>query len=157
MSADNEQAKNAPLSSAEEKSSAPPNLASMIDGILANPELITMVASALGPMLKNQSTAEENKAEEKNTDKTETEEAVPTSSSVSGADEKLPDFVAALAPMIASMQKSASLPSSKASHGADRRSCLLLALKPYLCKERCEAIDYMVKLGKLSEVFRHLN
>lgn len=36
----------------------------------------------------------------------------------------------------------------------DRRAALLLALKPYLSKQRCDAIDYIVKISGITEMFR---
>jgi len=92
------------------------------------------------------------------------ESAPPTDSAPASADaeasaapsaaDKLPELMTALMPALASMKGGA----PKGSHGGgDRRSCLLVALKPYLSRERCEAIDYMVKLGKISEVFRNMS
>ena len=46
--------------------------------------------------------------------------------------------------------------SGKRSEHCQRREALLLSLKPYLSPTRCEAIDYMVRLGALSEIFRGL-
>ncbi len=43
-------------------------------------------------------------------------------------------------------------------HGkeCDNRATLLYALKPYLKRERQEAIDYMVKLSKLGDILKSL-
>ncbi len=38
----------------------------------------------------------------------------------------------------------------------DNRAALLYALKPYLKRERQEAIDYMVKLSKLGDILKSL-
>ena len=116
-----------------------PQISSAIDKILANPELITMVASALG------GSAAEKKPSPEAKDETA---AVAQNDDIS---EKLPDIMATLAPLMTSLQgKSLAKPSPR----QDRRSCLLNALKPYLCRERCEAIDYMIKLGRISELFK---
>ena len=141
MSADNDigKTKNAPTD-AEPQSS--PQISEAIDKILANPELIGAVASALGGLKHG---AENNAA---NGEKEESD-AVSASAGVPTA-----ELISSLAPMISAMQKTQSV--SKGDLSGDRRACLLMALKPYLCRERCEAIDYMVRLGKLSELFRTL-
>ncbi len=125
-----------------------PQVSEMIDKILANPELITMVASALGVNKKGAQTEE---AEERG----EGSEAVSANAQESGGGAAAPDIMSAIAPVLASMQKNQG--AVKLNPSNDRRTCLLVALKPYLCRERCEAIDYMVKLGRLSEVFRTLS
>ena len=40
--------------------------------------------------------------------------------------------------------------------GGDRRSALLCAMKPYLCKDRRDAIDYVIKLSRLGDVLKTL-
>ena len=40
--------------------------------------------------------------------------------------------------------------------GQDRRSALLCAMKPYLCKDRRDAIDYVIKISHLSDVLKTL-
>lgn len=40
--------------------------------------------------------------------------------------------------------------------GGDRRAELLCALKPYLCEERRQAIDYVIKLDRLGDVLKSL-
>ena len=142
--------------STEGRNEATPNISSMIDGILANPELIANVASALGPMLKQQSTTETSVSDAEKNDGNDRSAAAPVSS-ISEISDKLPAFASALGPLLASVQKGDGISRQQSSHGSDRRSCLLIALKPYLCRERCEAIDYMIKLGKLSELFQALN
>ena len=130
-------------------------LSAMIDKILANPELISMVASALGPIPKADSVIKEGESTAQ-TDKSEgdTAAAVETGARVDAAD-KFPELVAAIAPALSSLGIGNSA-HAHASPKGDRRTCLLVALKPYLCRERCEAIDYMIKLGRLSEIFRTL-
>ena len=41
-------------------------------------------------------------------------------------------------------------------HGSDSRTALLCAIKPYLGSERQTAIDYIIKLGRLSEILKTL-
>lgn len=145
MSEENENIKQ---NSTEE--SGTPQISAMIDKILANPELISMVASALSS--PQSSPASTQTAQ----DSAPTNESAPTSAdaeAMPSAADKLPELMTALMPALSSMKGG----QSKPSHASDRRSCLLVALKPYLCRERCEAIDYMVKLGKISEIFRNMS
>lgn len=120
---------------------APPTqISTAIDKILANPELISMVASALG-----------GGAAERKEDITPSDS---TKSTVNKATEdKAGDMISTLAPILSSLQGRSLLSHSPAN---DKRSCLLNALKPYLCKERCEAIDYMIKLGRISELLKNI-
>ena len=39
---------------------------------------------------------------------------------------------------------------------ADHRAALLCAMKPYLSRERCQAIDYMIKLNRLGDILKTL-
>ena len=49
-------------------------------------------------------------------------------------------------------------PQSEKAHpkSNDRRADLLCALKPYLSRDRCEAIDYIVKLSRLGDILKTL-
>lgn len=95
---------------------------------------------------------------------------------------KLPSIIAAAKPIIeafgkqsspavkpeyGSEEKSASAGSEKQSEGSvqisasgkqalDRRAALLCAMKPYLCRERQDAIDYIIKLSRLGDILRSL-
>lgn len=127
-------------------------ISSMIDKIMANPELISMVASALGG--KNASGEGDAAKELNDTEEEGSSEEANTPVSLPSM-EKLPELVAAIAPMLTSAGARGA-PAHKLSPPKDKRACLLAALKPYLSRERCEAIDYMIRLGALSEVFRGL-
>ena len=151
MSSQNEteRATDAPNDAASSQMSA------AIEKILENPELITMVASALGGGARGSASGETVRAEQ--TDgASDTGEAKAVYAEKDSAEEAIPTLLGGLAPMLASLSSS---PLSKG-HGkdpvSDRRACLLNALKPYLCRERCEAIDYMIKLGRISELFRNV-
>lgn len=84
---------------------------------------------------------------------------------------KLPQIMSMLGPLMqgmASTPTSANTEAPKSSDampaslikpsksGCDNRSALLYALKPYLKRERQEAIDYMVKLSKLGDILKSL-
>lgn len=101
-----------------------------IDKLLANPELINMVASAIG-------------------------KSAPVGDKATSVSEKAavtPDVISTIAPVLSALK-------GGDGHNArsDHRACLLAALKPYLCRERCEAIDYMIKLGKISELLKNMS
>lgn len=59
---------------------------------------------------------------------------------------KLPDIMAALTPVLKG-QSAKKAP-------CDKRTALLLALRPYLSAGRCEAIDYITRIGKLGDVIK---
>jgi hypothetical protein len=44
----------------------------------------------------------------------------------------------------------------KHSPSADSRTALLCAMKPYLSRDRQNAIDYIVKIGKLGDILKTL-
>ena len=62
------------------------------------------------------------------------------------------DLVATLAPILSGLAGKGGLQSRKDDH----RACLLRALKPYVNPARREAIDYMIRLSQLSDLFRQL-
>lgn len=112
-----------------------------INKILEHPELIGMIGSMLTTPKPSDDistdTPEENTA---------AVEAKPTATG--GA-----DMLTSLAPILSKLQSSkGALP-----HKDDKRECLLCALKPYLSKERCEAIDQMLKISRISDIFKNMS
>lgn len=72
-----------------------------------------------------------------------------TASSGQGAQQKSSDGAAsAIAPQ-------GKLPPPK-SHENDSRSALLCAMKPYLSADRRQAVDYIVRLGRLGDILKTL-
>ena len=83
---------------------------------------------------------------------------------------KLPTIVATVRPIIEMLGKSAAAPVSAQPasesqtialepsklQNSDSKTALLCAIKPYLCSERQTAIDYVIKLGRLSEILKTL-
>lgn len=132
------------------QTSAPPlDLSSAIEGILAHPELISMVASTLGKAPPSSSVTPE-RAEPP------TEASPLAAIAESAPSEALPtEAISALAPLLSGLGgiKKGAPPSAKKD---DPRICLLLALKPYLSASRCEAIDTMIRLSSISEILRGL-
>ena len=101
----------------------------MIEMLKKNPEIVTSVASALGyGSLPNASIEEDSKASVE----------APQS----------PDTISASAPVIQ--------PKSFSDHGCDDRTRLLLALRPYLSRERQEIIDHIIKFSKIGDLLKRL-
>lgn len=80
---------------------------------------------------------------------------------------KLPDIIASVKPLIDMLSHSQQSPTQAfTSHAmpaltsqrgeASERAALLCAMKPYLSTERREAIDYIVKLGRLGDLLKTL-
>lgn len=72
---------------------------------------------------------------------------------------KLPAMIETLKPILsnASENKSSAVPNSserKTASDSKKRIALLSALKPYMSKERCEAIDYIIKISQLTDMFK---
>ena len=134
----------------EQATSVPPlDLSAAIEGILAHPELISMVASTLGKAPPSSSVTPE-RAEPP------TEASPLAAIAESAPSEALPtEAISALAPLLSGLGgiKKGAPPSAKKD---DPRICLLLALKPYMSASRCEAIDTMIRLSTISEVLRGL-
>ena len=71
---------------------------------------------------------------------------------------KLPDVMAMLKPMQAANGSLPTPPSEKAGRRSreDCRNDLLLALKPFLSPERCQAVDAMLRISKLGTVISRI-
>ena len=136
----------------------PPDISSLLDKLLAHPELISMVATTLGaPSGASTSSASPPPTQEVKADPPP--EVTPTV-----ATEQAPTIPAGLGDMLTGLSpllsKLSSTGSSKTSSNGkredDHRACLLRALKPYLNSSRQEAIDYMIRLSELSLLLKHL-
>ena len=129
----------------------PRDFSAMLDKVLSNPEILTTVASAISGM----SGAENAQTQEPSSEVSAEESAQPTVGSVDvdAMMQKLPQMMALLGPMLSG----ASAKGGGAAPASDKRTCLLSAIKPYLSPARCEAIDYIIKFSKLSEILKTLN
>ena len=111
---------------------------SMLNGILSNPEMLSMVSS-LAEQLKNNASRPTEAV-------SESEPVAPVSSN---HQKDLQSAIGALAPLLSG---------GKGGSKADNdRACLLRALKPYLSPGRCEAIEYIIKLSKITDVIKNLS
>ena len=113
---------------------------SLLDGILSNPEMMSMISTMAG-RLKESQTSDEITA----VPSAESEEPVKSESSA-----KLPEVVNALAPLLSGEG------TRQSKHDSDR-ACLLRALKPYLSQGRSEAIDYIIKFSSVAELLKNLS
>ena len=129
----------------------PIDLSSAIDTLLARPDLIATVASALGKPPPSVSLPSAHSDAETSPLEAIAERA-PT-------EHPTPEAISAIAPLLSSLSGLSGLSGGK--KGAppksnDPRVCLLLALKPYLSASRCEVIDTMVRLSTVTELLRGL-
>jgi hypothetical protein len=137
---------------AEEKAGAPLQISDAIDRLLANPELLSTVASAIGAQAPTNVTAKkENEATDGDAEAVTKSDTVAASTPAeSDISSKFPELMANVAPVIAALSgggKGGKQPD-------DDRTRLLCALKPYVNPHRREAIDTMVQLARISEVIK---
>lgn len=136
---------------AEENANAPLQISDAIDRLLANPDLLSAVASAIGAQAPTNATVKKeigSDGGDTNTAK-ESETASPIAAAESGTSSKIPDIMANAAPIIAALSggKGGKTPD-------DDRTRLLCALKPYVNPHRRDAIDTMVQLARISEIIK---
>lgn len=117
---------------------------SALSGILSNPEMMSMISSLAdklksSPVSTSSEQSEISDSSEKQITPTE-QKSSPAMSDLSGAME-------ALAPLLSGS-------ALKGSTSDNNRACLLRALKPYLSKSRCDAIDQIITVSKLSYLFK---
>lgn len=148
----------------EEKTNAAnagmPSVSEAMEKIMAHPELISMVASVLGAPTASgkEGDSVEDSKEQRSSAAMETETPAEPSESVgiaaSASENGAADWMATFAPLLSA------LGAGKGGRGKsadDPRSCLLRALKPYVSQGRREAIDYMIRLSQISDLFKHLS
>ncbi len=130
---------------------APPSIADAIEKLRDNPEIISMVASALGG--SSNLKPESKKESEPPRDNAEVQtDGVPSPANMG-------QLVSSLAPLLSSMGRSSGRDSQP--HERDgrtsEREALLCALKPYVNENRRAAIDYVIRISQVSDMFKHLN
>ena len=130
-------------------STASPSVSDAIERLLANPDLLSTVASAIG--LGKPAGEESAAPTEQPTPPTAPTDALVAAPSPPSAE--LAQTVAAIAPLVSAFSGKGDL-GSKAN---DPRSCLLRALKPYVSHSRAQAIDTILQLSLVSEAFKKLN
>lgn len=119
-------------------------IAGAVGKLLEHPELISMVASALGGNTSSTAEASTPPAEVSQ-EQDNTEDTAPVSE-VLGGDGA--DILSSVMPMLS---KLSSLNADNGKGGSGfKHEQLLIALKPYVSRGRCEAIDYMLRISRLS-------
>jgi hypothetical protein len=118
-----------------------PDLSSILGGLMANKELV----SKIGEIVNNSQTEPSTSS---SADSTASIDGLLSNPDIMA---KLPDVISAIKPLMAGEKTHETGKSS-----LDRRIGLLMAMKPYLSPKRCEAIDYIAKMSKLSETVKGL-
>ena len=131
----------------EEKDKLPDEsdaFSSALNGILSNPEMMSMISSMADKLKSSSASASsEQSASNDNSERQSNptdQKSIPAMNDLSGA-------VGALAPLLSGS-------AIKGSANDDNRACLLRALKPYLSKSRCDVIDQIITVSKLSYLFK---
>ena len=110
----------------------------LLSSLLSNPELIAKLPTILSSvkplldMLKTSGTAPQSAFPHT---------AIPTNATPSADADSKKDAPASLV---------------HHSHASDSRTALLCAMKPYLSRDRQNAIDYIVKIGRLGDILKTL-
>ena len=140
---------------APEFNSTAPSISDAINKLMANPEIISTVAAALGNMNaqgKASLTAEDTDKEDS---PTVTDEGADEKSAQAGSHSDLGELVKSLTPVITTL-KNTSHPSVQKNSEAARREALLCALKPYVSEGRREAIDYIIRISQVSDILKNI-
>ena len=124
------------------------DLSGMLGKLLANPQIIESVASALSGERESVAPPLQAKA----TVVPEKEKSAPPD--IADMAQRLPEIMSMLAPVL---QQNGGAGSDKAHAVSDKRACLLNAMKPYMSPQRCEAIDYIIKFSQISEILKKIN
>ena len=129
------------------------DFSAMLNKVLANPQILSTVASALsgtaGDGTETGTVTQRSEPEEKK-DKNPSDEPSP-SPDVAAMAQKLPEIINMLGPVMT--PKGAY---KQQSYQNDKRACLLNAMKPYMNPQRCEAIDYIIKFSQISEILKNI-
>ena len=131
-------------------SAATPAISDAIDRLLANPELLSSVASAIGLSVPSSLGAQDGSALPASSE--EPTDVLPTAAPSTGTGD-LGHTIATLAPLLSGFSGKGTGKTAS----DDPRACLLRALKPYVNRRRAEAIDTIIQLSRVSEVMKKLN
>lgn len=128
-----------------------PDLSTILGELLSNKELMGKIGEIAASSKPQTDTGKESS----HTHATSPSDATPLSSAnidslLSNPEimSKLPEVISVIKPLMSGKSEEKKAPTF------DKRLALLIALKPYLSPKRCEAIDYITKMSKLSETFK---
>lgn len=130
-----------------------PSLSDAINKLMANPEIISTVASALGNMAPK---AEQEPPTQPSEPQPPPAEEVHTETVSASAAPDLGALVAKLAPIMSGLGGSKGSQKSSERRETDRREALLCALKPYVSEGRREAIDYIIRISQISDILKNI-
>ncbi len=129
----------------EQNEQAAPDFSSVLNGILSNPEMLSMISS-MADKLKGEGSTPVPEPEAAPVLMPQGSIEAPQPQAVD-AGKKIADMAGLIAPLL----------SAEAGGGNDNRACLLRALKPYLSAGRGEAVDYIIKFSRISDVLKNLS
>ncbi len=130
-----------------------------------DPAMLARLASMLGAMQGSAPSAASNLPQGSSANANPTGDGLSAVLSNPAMLEKLPQIMAMLKPMLeaqpaattaaAVSAQNATLPTAAHSHMTDRDN-LLLALKPFLSSGRRDAVDSILRIAKLGELFKNM-
>lgn len=126
------------------------NLSAMIAEVMKNPELAKMVAEIKANMASGETAA----AGEAPGAEASAASAAPAASAPSGAIP--PDVLAKLPEMMAVLGKGGPGKDTPAARDAENRRRLLVALRPYLNPARKDAVESILKVTQITDLFGSL-
>ena len=123
----------------EATNNSSPDFSTILSEILSNQELMSKINEVTGSSPQNANSA------------TVPDGSANIDSLLANPDimSKLPEVISAIKPVISGEK-------STGNKTFDKRMGLLVAMKPYLSPKRCEAIDYIARMSKLSETLKGL-
>jgi len=127
------------------------DLSAMLNKVLSNPQILTTVASALsssGSKVGDTGGISDQQGAEPEREERREAELQPD---VAAMASKLPEIMNILGPI-----NSQGSGGKHAAYESDKRVCLLNAMKPYMSRQRCEAIDYIIKFSQISEILKRI-
>ena len=127
----------------EKDRSAAPDFSSALDGILGDPQMMSMISS-MAQKLKDSSTSPNESAPQTAQESSLTQSTAPNTSASLPLLEDMEGAFKLLSPLLGGGHRQSD----------DKLVCLLRALKTYLNKNRCEAIDMMITVSGFSEIFK---
>lgn len=120
-----------------------PDISAILGELLSNKELMSKIGEIAG------------KTEHQSNEPQSTPQIPNIDSLLSNPDvmSKLPEVIGVIKPLLSVRGDDGKDAGAK---NIDKRLALLFALKPYLSSKRCEAIDYIAKMSKLSQTVKGL-
>ena len=120
-----------------EQNTSSDSFSDVLNSILSDPQMLSTITS-MAQRLKGESDPQK---EEPTVTAEISEEKIPPS---------LPDTIGALAPLLSGK-------GAMRSKKDEDRACLLRALKPYLSRDRSQAIDYIIRFSSIADVLKNLS